>query len=720
MSTSTKNKAEDELFAQVARSVTEVTIPDYLRTKQHEYMIYTITSRAIPMAADGVKLGARRLFYAMYIARMFPGTDAYKALAAVTDAMKLHPHGDSSMYDTLVTWAVEYGRVQVADPIGGYGRKAGDIPSAARYTETLLTPVGVEVVRDLADNVVDMRPTYDSKTEEPAYLPTRVPLYLMAGSEGVAEAYATSTPAHNPRELMSLVRALLRAPDLDTDAMLAIMPGPDWGTGGEVIGGMKGIRSYYETGKGHLTVRGTMYAEDKRVIVIEEMPPGESARVLHETLLAKARDRVIPGVVNIVEQSGSDDPLRIEVHVKRGQDVQETMDWIWKETRMEKTYGANLVALQRDLVPRWWSVKDAILEFLDMRDDVVLRRSASRLEKVREKLLQAEAVEIVALDKQKAADTILAAADRKSAERDIAGVFPQLVEGQPEYIVSLPLYRLTRADALEAQKTAEALRAQAGLLEELVASRDARVEEIDRELAETAQLFDSPVFDRRTKLSLDVAPVASRVAATETEGLTRWKLDAQMGTVGESGSPITEGEVIWAGYTDGRMKLFDGGGLPKRITTRTISPDVTDLVSCGAVLPQQHFLVLVTYLGRVIKIALDPEKIRPQGIAGNGVAGIRLADGDQVVYAGVHEDHEQLLTVSSAAWKVVKVSTIPVKNRGGQGVRLHVLRKGDEGLVSVAGSPHGFVVNGEQAADMTMAKVTVKADEVAWSAREHA
>lgn len=717
MSTKTKNDQEAALFSQVAKNVTSVSIPQYLHTKQHEYMLYTITSRAIPTAADGVKLGARRLFYSMYNSRMFPGTDSFKALAAVTDAMKFHPHGDSSMYDTLVTWAVEYGRVQVAEPIGAYGRKPGDLPSAPRYTETLLTPIGMEVVRDLADNVVDMRPTYDSKEVEPAYLPSRLPLYLMAGSEGIAEAYATSTPAHNPRELLDLTRALLKNPDMSTDEMLEIMPGPDWGTGGEVIGGSKGIRSYFDTGKGHMTVRGRMALEGKNVIVISEMPPGESARTLHEVLLKKSREKIIPGVVDVREQSGAENPLRIEVVVKRGQDPQETMDWIWRETSMQKTYSASLVALQRDLVPRWWTVREAILEFLDMRDDVVLRRSQSQLVKVREKLLQAEALEIISLDKQRAADVILAAKDRSSAAVDIADAFPALVEGQPEYVVGLPLYRLTKADALQAQQAAKELRKQAGTLEKLVASKLARAREIDRELAQSREMFASATYDRRTRLSLDVDPISSRADSDEVEGLTRWKLDADMGTVGEHGEPIAEGEVVWAAYSDGRMKLFAGGGLPKRITTRTISPDVSELVGCGTVVPGTKSMILVTYLGRVIRIDMDTDKIKPQGVAGNGVAGIRLAEDDRVIYAGVHSDSEHVLTVSSAAWKVVEVGTIPVKGRGGQGVRLHNLRKDDEGLVAVEAA-NGFEVNGDRAVPMTMSKVTVKSDSVSWNACE--
>lgn len=708
-----KNSNEDILFSQVAKNIVATTIPNYLHTKQHEYMLYTITSRAIPMAADGTKLGARRLFYSMYKSKMFPGTDPYKALAAVTDAMKLHPHGDSSMYDTLVTWAVEYGRVQVAEPIGAYGRKAGDTPSAPRYTETLLTNVGVEVVRDLSDDVVDMRPTYDARSTEPAYLPTRIPLYLMAGSEGMAEAYATSTPAHNPRELIALTRALLANPGLSTDQMLEIMPGPDWGTGGEVIGGSQGVRSYFETGKGHMTVRGVMTAEDKRTIVISEMPPGESAKALHETLLKKSRDKVIPGVIDVKEQSGADNPLRIEVIVKRGQDVEETMDWIWKETRLEKTYGASLVALQRDLVPRWWTVKEAILEFLDMRDDVVRRRSESRLEKLKEKLLQAEAVEIIALDKHKAAETILAAADKSAAVKDIEKVFPKLIEQQAQYIVSLPLYRLTKADALKAQEEADDLRSSAAQLEKLVTSAAARKKEIDKELAQSAQLFESPIYDRRTQLRFDEVPIAKRLVDTvEVEGLTRWKIDTDMGTVGDSGEDVAEGEIIWAGYGDGRIKIFDGSGLPKKISTRPISPNIYDLVQCGTSIVEDKYLLLVTYSGRVIKLALD--KLNPQGIAGNGVAGIKLLEGDRVVFARAVDDNDQLITVSTAAYKVVNVKDISVKGRGGQGVRVHNLRDGDSGVIDAAVSATGFSVNGAPVKSAPLSKVTVKAETVDW------
>ena len=690
----------------IAGKIIKTTPTQYLRNQNLAYMLYSVMSRAVPLSTSGVKPGQQRMLVSMLADKVVPGSKPRKS-AKLTSAATgaYHPHGQAAMYDAMVTHTTKYARVPLVDGIGSFGMVPGDPPAADRYTEARLGEPGYEMVREITSGAVPMRPTYDGENVEPLYLPVRFPVLPCVGAQGMGEGWATKTPAHNPREVMAAAAALLDNPDLTVDELLDIMPGPDWGTGGEVIGDMSGIRDYYATGQGRMTVRGVLRIEGKS-IHITELPPGVGAPTLLDGSPAKpgirdrARTGALPGISDVSDHSDLDSGLNIEIKVKRGFSAEDVAAALYRETDLESTYAASMVALTRDFVPKWWSMLDLLREFLALRDDVVRRRSATRLEKVADLLSRARALATVVLDKEDAARIILDAEDKADAAAGIAARF-ELDEGQSTYIVEMPLHRLTKADAVEAVKKCEALESEAADLQRLIDDKDARDAVVAAELEETSHIFDDPVYDRRTQLRPDVAPSGGAVDLPDDAKLATWRLDTGSAMLGEHGDKIALGDNVWSVFSDGRVKLFAGKGLPKGMRLTAVAPDISALLSCGTLTPGTHDLLLVSRAGKALRVSTDPDsgKFNPQGIAGNGVKGMTLDaefDGDTVVGAFPVTDDLQVLTLSDLGWKVTRASDIPVKGRGAAGVVVHKLTSKETG-VHTAAVGKSFTVNGAAA-----------------------
>lgn len=697
-----------------AAVIEETSITKFIENQNLGYVLYTIGDRAIPSAIDGLKPGQRRVLYQMHVDKIGPDSKPRKSSKVASSTTgALHPHGHSAMYGTMVGLAAPYRRVRLIDGIGSFGQSPGDQPAADRYTEVRLSTPGNELVRELADRSVPMVPSYDSETIEPVHLPVRFPPLLIGGAQGMAEGYATLVPAHNPREVMALCRALLADPDMSTPDMREVMPGPDWGTGGIIVGDDSGIDSYYDTGRGKMRVRCSYLIEGKDVI-ITEIPPGVGVPRLLSTIRDKATEGLIPGISDVSDLTDLDNGLRIVVTAKRGTNPEELAQTLLSETDLETTFAASVVALDRGKVPKWWTVRELIAEFLSLRDEVILARSQHRLEKVGEALVRARAVAAVALDKEKASRIILDSEDKTVAASEIASAF-ELSEDQGEYVVGLPLYRLTKADALAAIKRVDELNAEAEDLADIIGSADRRATIIDAELAETEKLFAGDEYNRRTYIAPEIAPVGG-VAGDEDAGaiadLSRWKFDTDTAVLGDSGTNLVDGNTLWAAFSGGKVKTFTGKGLPKRLAVTPIAPDVSDVLACGILAPDAgKSLLFITSAGKALRV--DPDAINPQGIAGTGVAGIKLAEDDSLVTVLAVDDDDALLTVSADAYKVTAVSDIPTKGRGTGGVGVHILRGSDTGIwtAEVGG---GFSVNGKTVSPALRAKATTKTPASNW------
>lgn len=686
--------------------ILEVSADDYWNRYQLLFALYSTSDRAIPSAYDGLKPGQRRLLYQMHASNLLPGNKPQKSskiCSAVTG--NLHPHGGAAMYGAAALLAAEFQRVKIIDGQGAFPRIQGDIPAADRYTEMRLSAAGAALTAELADHAVPMTETFDSEWIEPTVLPARFPVLLVNGAIGIAEGWATKVPAHNPRQVMAACRALLKKPSLSDDKLMELLPGPDWGCGGSVVGS-DGLRDYVTTGKGSFTVRGKLSVEGRNV-VITELPPGVASSTVQERIRSLIAGGDLPGVADMSDLTDRRNGLRIVVSAKRGHDPQQLVTSLLALTPLESTFAASLVALDADRIPRWWSVRELITSFLSLRDSVVVRRSEHRLEKVTARRHLVSGLLLVHIDIDAAVAVIRGSDTVDEARAGLCAKF-KIDEVQADYVLALQLRRLTKLDVIELRAEADKLDAEHATLTELLSSPEARKKLIDAELVETAKLFAGKEFDRRTVLDLDATPVA---ASVENDGPRKpnaaWRLD-HLGILSDShGDLLTDG-LGWAVWTDGRVKFTTGAGLPTRIRDVPVAPDITGLL-CSGVLPEGAHLALVTRRGKVLRI--DPSVINPQGAAGNGVAGVKLAgDGDEVIAALpiTGEAGEALLSVSEKGWKVTDCTDIPVKGRGGAGVGFHPFVNGEDALLSVTVSPSGFVRNDRRIRGEARAKATVK------------
>lgn len=688
----------------------DLTAEDYWNRYQLQFALYSTSDRAIPSAYDGLKPGQRRLLYQMHDSKLLPGNKPQKSskvCSAVTG--NLHPHGGTSMYGAAALLAAEFQRVKIIDGQGAFPRIQGDIPAADRYTEMRLSPAGAALTAELDDHAVQMVETFDGEWVEPVVLPAQFPVLLCNGAIGIAEGWATKVPAHNPRQVMAACRALLADPELSDDALMELIPGPDWGSGGAVVGAA-GLRDYVTTGRGSFTVRGTVAVEG-RTVVITELPPGVASSTVQERIRSLIDGGDLPGVADMADLTDRRNGLRIVVTAKRGHDPDQLRTSLLALTPLEGTFAASLVALDADRVPRWWSVRELITAFLSLRDSVVVRRSEHRLEKVTARRHLVAGLLLVHIDIDAAVAVIRASDTVDEARAGLCARFG-IDEVQADYVLALQLRRLTRLDVIELRTEADKLDAEFAQLTDLVASPEARRVVIDAELVRTATLFDAPTFDRRTTLDVDAAPVSGAGGGDPDRPSERkvnpgWRLDGR-GVLSDSHGELLSRGIGWAAWTDGRIKFTTGAGLPTKIRDVPVAPDITGLLSSGVLGPGSH-VALVTRKGKVLRI--DPSVVNPQGAAGNGVAGVRLADtGDEVIAALpiTGGEAEAILSVSEKGWKVTACKDIPLKGRGGGGVGFHPFVAGEDTLLTVAVSPTGFTRNGKKVRAEARAKATVK------------
>lgn len=688
--------------------VLDQSADDYWNRYQLTFALYSVSDRAIPSAYDGLKPGQRRLLYQMHESKLLPGNKPQKSskiCSAVTG--NLHPHGGTSMYGAAALMAADFQRVKVIDGQGAFPRIQGDIPAADRYTEMRLSAPGAALTAELDSHAVPMTATFDGEWIEPTVLPAQWPVLLCNGAVGIAEGWATKVPAHNPREIMAACRALLKTPNMTDDRLVKLIPGPDWGSGASVIG-TAGLREYLTTGRGHFTVRGTVSVDGKNCI-ITELPPGVASNTVQERIRALVESGELSGVADMSDLTDRRNGLRIVVTAKRGHSAEQIREQLLALTPLESTFAASLVALDENRVPRWWSVRELIRAFLSLRDSVVLHRSEYRLEKVTARRHLVAGLMTIHLDVDAAVAVIRGSETVDEARQGLQDRF-KIDAVQADYVLALQLRRLTKLDVIELQAEAEKLDEEFAALTELVTNPDARKAVIDKELVETAKLFKGPEYDRRTVLDVDATPITSGTSddgPRERRVNASWRLDDR-GVFSDSHGELLTSGLGWAVWTDGRVKFTTGSGLPYKIRDIPVAPDITGLVRSG-VLSDGFHLALVTRRGKVLRI--DPAAVNPQGVAGNGVAGVKLGgEGDEVIAALPVScgNGEAILSLAEKSWKVTEVADIPVKGRGGAGVGFHPFVKGEDALLAASISTTGYVRGKRAVRAENRAKASIK------------
>uniref|UniRef100_A0A2C7AQN1 DNA topoisomerase (ATP-hydrolyzing) n=1 Tax=Propionibacterium freudenreichii TaxID=1744 RepID=A0A2C7AQN1_9ACTN len=479
--------------------IVDVDVSSEMQTSYLEYAYSVIYARALPDARDGLKPVQRRILYGMSEQRLSPDHPFVKCARVVGDVMgKLHPHGDSAIYDALVRMGQDWSmRLKLVDGHGNFGSlDAG--PAAMRYTECRLAPAAMPMLDGLHEDTVDFRPNYDGKQLEPAVLPAAFPNLLVNGATGIAVGMATNIPSHNLGEVVAALKYLLKNPDAEVDELMRYVPGPDLPTGGKIVG-LDGIRAAYATGRGIFRTRATARIEQvsprRRGIVITELPFAVGPEKIIDQIKVLVRSKKITGISDVKDLTDLTHGLRLVIEVKNGINPEALLAQLYKHTKLEDSFGINAVALV-DGQPRTMTLKEMLQVYLDHRLEVILRRAKFQLGKAQDRLHLVEGLLLAMIDIDDVIAIIRSSDDVPEARQRLMETF-ELDEIQANYILDMQLRRLTKLSRIELETERDELRRRITELTELIDDPDLQRDTVASQLSEMAATYGSP---RRTVL----------------------------------------------------------------------------------------------------------------------------------------------------------------------------------------------------------------------------
>ncbi len=652
-----------------------------------EYAYSVIYSRALPDARDGLKPVQRRILFQMSEMGLRPDRGHIKSARVVGDVMgRLHPHGDTAIYDALVRLAQDFTmRVPLVDGHGNFG-SLDDGPAAARYTEARMQAAAVAMTDDLDEDVVDFVPNYDNQLTQPEVLPAAFPNLLVNGSSGIAVGMATNMAPHNLIEVAAAARHLLENPDATLDELMAYVPGPDLPTGGTIVG-LDGIKDAYATGRGSFKTRAKVTVEQlsarRTGLVVTELP----YLIGPEKVIDKIKDGVnakkITGIADVTDLTDRKNGMRLVIGIKTGFSPEGVLEQLYRLTPLEESFSINNVALVGGK-PQTLGLRELLRVYLDHRVSVVTRRSRYRLLRRQERLHLVEGLLVAIVDIDEVIQVVRTSDDSAQARTRLMDVF-DLSTVQADYILELQLRRLTRVSRIELETELDRLRAEIAELETLLASPTALRALVASELDEVAERFGTP---RRTLLTearggaavtpaqrraaasggpaLEIADLPTMVVLSTTgravrvdlpEGVEppvaaarRNKHDAILSTVvsttrGELGAITSRGRLVRFTPVDlpsvpaNSVQLAAGARINDYLGITDKEERVLGLVSLTSELP----IALGTAQGVVKRVAAGGYPNRPDFEV------VSLKPGDEVVGVAQGPDVEELVFVTSDA-----------------------------------------------------------------------
>ena len=680
--------------------VTETNFAEEMRSSFLEYSMSVIVARALPDVRDGLKPVHRRVLYAMHESGCNPSKPHVKSARPVGDCMgKYHPHGDAAIYDTLVRMAQDFSmRVPLVDGHGNFGSVDGDSPAAMRYTECRLDKPAMELLKDLEKETVDWQPNYDESLQEPKVLPARFPNLLVNGSAGIAVGMATNMPPHNMAEAIDATIAVIDNPDIDVDELMQIIPGPDFPTGG-IIMGRSGIRDAYATGRGSLTIRSKCHIEKtdsgKQRIIVTEIPYQVNKLRLIEKIAELVKLKKITEISGLNDESDRKG-MRIVIDVKRGEEPEVVLQKLYKHTQLQTGFGIINLALV-DGVPHVLSLKEIIAHYIEHQKDVVTRRTRYELRKAEERahILQGY---IIALDNiDEVIQIIRNSRDDNEARAKLMERFG-LSEPQTNAILEMRLRRLT---GLERDKIETEL---ADLMDKIAEYKKilSDVHEVERvikeELEETKRRFAdkrrTEITDSSSDVDLEDLIAEEDMVVTITEGgyIKRVPADTyqeqKRGGKGKTGVNLKDDDgvdQVLVASTHDFLLIFSNFGKVYRIKVHQVplgsrqarGTALVNLVPfekeerCATVIntrsfPEDEFLLFGTSHGMIKKTAFSQYK----NVRSSGLIAINLKDGDELVSVHRFRPGSHIVMASSAG-RAIKFddSNIRAMGRDTSGVR---------------------------------------------------
>ncbi len=655
-------------------TVHQVDIDEQMRSAYLDYAMSVIVARALPDARDGLKPVHRRILYAMHDMGIRTNTPYRKSARIVGEVLgKYHPHGDSAVYDAMARMAQDFSmRYLLVDGQGNFGSIDGDAPAAMRYTEARTTRMAEEMLLDIEQNTVDFNENFDGSLQEPTVLPSRTPNLLLNGSSGIAVGMATNVPPHNLGELVAALTYMIdkfdRIDEISIEDLLEYLPGPDFPTGGIIVGD-SGIRQAYSTGRGRIVLRGMAVIEEMKGgrfrIVITEIPYQLNKNTLIERIADLARSGRTNDISDLRDESDRRG-MSIIVELKRTAQPRKVLNLLYKYTPLQSTYGAQMLALV-DGEPRLLSLKRALRHFIDHRQDVITRRSQFQLEKSRARAHILEGLLIALEHLDEVIQTIRQSPNANIAKERLMSRFT-LTEKQSVAILDLQLRRLV---ALEQQKIEDEQRQvleRIANLEELLASPKKILDVIKTDLAEIAETYGD---ERRTRIAVGasvefneedlVADEAVLITITERGYIKRVSAKSfraqGRGGRGVSGHAMKDEDemliLIPARTLDTILFFSDKGKvyserafqIPDALRTARGIPIVNVLalypgetITAAVAVPKfeaAEYCLMATWRGKVKRIPLSEfASVRPSGLIainlakGDELRWVRLTDGD--------------------------------------------------------------------------------------------
>ncbi|HEX2859045.1 MAG TPA: DNA gyrase subunit A [Alphaproteobacteria bacterium] len=725
--------------------IVPISIESEMRKSYLDYAMSVIVSRALPDVRDGLKPVHRRILFAQKEMGNDWNRKHLKSARVVGDVMgKYHPHGDSAIYDSLVRMAQDFSlRLPLEDGQGNFGSMDGDSPAAMRYTEVRLSRAGSAMLADLDEDTVEWRPNYDGQEKEPAVLPTRIPNLLVNGAGGIAVGMATNIPPYNLGEVIDACLHLITNPEADIAELNAIVPGPDFPTGGSIMG-RGGIVTGHAMGRGSMVIRGTTKIEgedtNKPVIVINEVPYQVNKALLVERIADLVKEKVIEDIGDLRDESDRDG-MRVVIELKRGANAEVVLNQLYKHTNLQTSFSYNMVVLDKGL-PRLYGIGEILRCFIAHREEVVTRRTRFRLGKARDRAHILVGLSVAVANLDEVIKIIRGAPDPSIAkEQLISRRFPansvkpllellgetfdaesyQMSAIQAQAILDLRLHRLTGLERDKINAETQEISDTISFLLNILGNRSVMQQVVREELIEVKEQFATPrktqILDNASDVNLEDLIVPEDVVVTiSSDGYAKRVPQAtfraqRRGGKGKAAANLRENEqmaTLFVCNTHDPVLFFTSKGNVFRIkayelpaaNTQTRGKALVNLLqlqkdeTIAAVVPiprdesthAHHFLVFATEKGMVRKTPLTAYA----NVRTNGIYGMGLNDDDRLL--AVHllprdaqENGGASVLISSKNGQAVRFSAAeeeirPIASRTSIGVRGMSLRNGDSAM----------------------------------------
>lgn len=688
--------------------IIDVDLQNEMRKSFLDYSMSVIVARALPDVRDGLKPVHRRILYTMYERGLEPSKPYHKCADTVGSVLgAYHPHGDASVYDAMVRLAQDFSmRYMLVDGHGNFGSVDGDPPAAYRYTEARMSKISMDMLTDIDKDTVDFIPNYDDRLKEPVVLPSRFPNLLVNGSSGIAVGMATNIPPHNLGETIDAVCMLIDNPDAEVADLMECMPGPDFPTGG-IIMGRSGIRAAYATGKGKITVRAkTEIVESKNgrfKIIVTELPYQVNKARLIEHIADLVKDKKMEGISNIEDHSDRQG-MHIEIDIKRDASPQIVLNQLFSFTQLQITFGAIMLAIV-DGEPKILTLKEMLKCYIDFQEDVIRRRTEFDLKKAkdREHILEGLKIAIDFIDE--VISIIRHSKDLPTARTSLMERFG-LDEIQAQAIVQMRLGQLTNMERAKIEDEIAALQAKIKEFTEILASETRKLEIVKEELLAIRNKYADP---RRTEIcsisgEVDIEDLIPQeecvLTLTQFGYVKRLSVDTykiqRRGGRGVSGMSRREEDVATEMFiinshdyvlffTDKgrvyRLKCYEvpeGSRQSKGINIANllpISPDekVTSMIRVPE-FDEDKYLIMVTRQGIIKRIALNAYNTARKG----GLIALELNEGDELAWVRMTDGNQQVIVATKKGVAIrFKETDVREMGRQARGVKALKLKEGD-------------------------------------------